>query len=67
MEVCRRDLDVVVLVLGSAHFGGQHRAPVDVLEVAVGELVVSLGLGPVLVVAAQVPGAEVGPAVLGDG
>jgi hypothetical protein len=67
MEVCRRDLDVVVLVLGSAHLGGQHRAPVDVLEVAVGELVVSLGLGPALVVAAQVPGAEVGPAVLGDG
>src|SRR5687768_13524612 len=48
-------LDVVVLALPCTRLGGQHPTPVDVLEVAVGELVVALGVLRLLVVYPQVP------------
>src|SRR5215216_3556765 len=50
-----RVLDVVVFVLSRPALGGEHSTAVDVLEIAVRELVPSFGILPPLVVDPQVP------------
>jgi len=48
--MCCRILDVIVLVLTRPAFGSEHATPVDIFEIAIGKLVVSLGILGFLVV-----------------
>ena len=51
----RRILDVKVLVLASAAFCSEHTTAVDVFEIPIGKLVVSLGILRLFVVDSQIP------------
>ena len=55
MQVRRRGLDVIVLVLPRAAFCREYATAVNIFKVPVGEFVVSLGVLGFLVVDSQVP------------
>jgi hypothetical protein len=48
-------LDVQMLILPGAAFGGKHSAPVNIFKVAVRKFIVSLGILRLFVVDSQVP------------
>src|SRR4051812_47695181 len=66
MQVGGRKLDVGVLALPGPRLGGEKGAAVDVLEIAVGELVAALVVPVLLVVDAEVPAGVGTHPVLGD-
>jgi hypothetical protein len=63
MQVRRRVLDVMVLVLARADFRSEHATAMDIFEVAIGKFVVSLGLFGLFVVDSQIPLAVFGKTV----
>jgi hypothetical protein len=63
MQVRCRVLDVMVLVLTGAAFRGEQATAVDLLEIAIGKFVVSLGVLRFLVVDSQMPLAVFGKTV----
>jgi hypothetical protein len=63
VQVRRRGLDVIVLVLPRAAFCREYATAVNIVKVPVGEFVVSLGVLGFLVVDSQIPPAVFGKAV----
>src|ERR1700704_6789094 len=63
MQVRRRVLDVMVLVLAGAAFRGQQTTAVDTFEIPIGKFVVSLGVLRFRVVDSQIPLAIFGKTV----
>src|SRR4030088_3359776 len=63
VQMGRRILDVKVLVLASAAFCSEHTTAVDVFEISIGKLVMSLGILRLFVVDSQIPLAVFGKAV----
>src|ERR1700682_2154334 len=63
MQVRCRDLNVIVLVLARAAFRSEHATAVDVFEISIGKLVMSLGILRLFVVDSQIPFAVFGKAV----
>jgi hypothetical protein len=63
MQVRGRGFDVEVLVLSSAALRSEYTAAMDLFEIPVGELVMSLGLFRTFVIDSQVPFAVFGKAV----
>src|SRR3979490_861326 len=63
MQVGRRILDVIVLVLARAAFCSEHATPVDLFEIPIREFVVSFGILRLFVVDSQIPLAVFGKAV----
>ena len=63
MQMGRRVLDVIVLVLAGAAFCREHATAVDLAEIPIGKFVMSLGLLGLFVVDSQIPPAVFGKAV----
>jgi hypothetical protein len=66
MQVRRRILDVVMLVLAGTAFRSEYATAVDILEISIGKLMVSLGILGLLAVNSQIPFAVFGKAVEAD-
>ncbi|WP_426437428.1 hypothetical protein [Bradyrhizobium genosp. P] len=60
MQMRGRIFDVQVLVLSGAAFGTEYAAAVDLLEIPVRKLVVSLGILRTLVIDSEIPFAVLG-------
>src|ERR1700716_2817394 len=66
MQVRCRVLDIIVLVLAGSAFCGEHPTAMEFLEIAMGKLVVSLGILGFFVVYSQMPPAVFGKAAEAD-
>src|ERR1700722_1019827 len=66
MQVGCGILDVDMLILAGAAFRRQHATAVDVMEIAIGELIPPLGMFALLFVEAQIPFAVFAIAMLID-
>jgi len=66
MQVRCRILDVVMLVLAGTAFRSEYATAVDILEISIGKLIVSLGILGLLAVNSQIPFAVFGKAVEAD-
>src|SRR5258705_8108051 len=66
MQVCRRILDIVMLVLAGTAFRSQYATTVDILEISIGKLIVSLGIIGLFAINSQIPFAVFGKSVDAD-
>ena len=66
MQMMGRILDVIVFVLAGAAFCRKQTAAVNLLEIAIGKFVVSLGVLRLFVVDSQIPFAVFGEPVAAD-